>query len=128
MSESLIVCRAKVLGIRVTELKRRYWASLYVDADILAAASVHDYEKVLVVNIDNGQRFETYVRSAPAGSRSSVLAGGAAALGERGDEIGFLVFAVVPKDCLADWQPKVVVLNPDNTIRSVTTGDPPEEG
>jgi aspartate 1-decarboxylase len=124
LDEQLIVCKAKVLGARVTEANRRYWASLEVDAAILQAAGVLDYEKVLVVNIDEGHRFETYVRAAPSGSGKVVLAGGAATLGKAGDEIGFLVFAVVPVERAAGWKPRVVIVNSDNTIRSATNGDP----
>jgi len=127
LGENLVMCKAKVLGACVTDAKRRYWASLEVDADILEAAGIFDYEKVLVVNIENGERFETYVRAAPARSRQVVLTGGAAMLGKPGDEIGFLVFALVPSEQAAQWKPKVVVLNPDNTIKSVTEGDPEVE-
>ena len=120
----LILCKTKVLAARVTESKTRYWASLEMDSEILRAAGVYDYEKVLVVNVATGARMETYVKSAPAGSRRVVLAGGMARLAEAGDEIGFLSFAVVSPEAAEHWKPKVVALNPDNSIRSVTDGDP----
>ena len=126
MINSLIVCKAKVLGARVSDAHHKYWASLWVDADVLKAAHVYDYEKVLVVNLDNGARFETYVRSAPSGSKSMILAGGTAMLGKTGDEIGFLVFALVPEEQILHGNAKVVLLKPDNSIKSITDGDPGE--
>lgn len=121
---SRLMCSAKVLALRVTDAKQRYWASLEIDEDILNAAGAYAYERVLVVNIESGERMETYVKPAPSGSRRVVLAGGMARLAKAGDEIGFLTFAFVPEAAARGWKPKVVVMNPDNSIRSVTEGDP----
>jgi len=122
------MCKAKILGAHVTESKHRYWASLEVDQTVLRAAGVHDYEKALVVNVENGARFETYVRAAEPGSGRVVLAGGTALLGNEGDEIGFLVFALVPVENAATYRPKVVKLGADNAVEWARDGDPGEYG
>ena len=66
MNSLITLGRVKVLGARVTDIKHKYWASLEIDKDIIDAAGLYEYEKILVVNIDNGERFETYVKAAPA--------------------------------------------------------------
>ena len=113
------LCRAKIMGAVVTEVRHRYWASLEVDADILKAAGMLNFEKVLVVNMENGQRFETYLVEAPAGSGDVVLAGGGAFLGEVGHDLGIAVFAHVDMDEADSVTPRVVVLEDGNKIERV---------
>lgn len=120
----IILGRVKVLGARVTDVKTKYWASLEIDKDIMDAAGLYEYEKVLVVNIDNGERFETYVKSAPSKSGRVLLAGGAAKLGKVGDEIGLLVFSVIPEKLAKNWKLKVVHLHENNKIKNIELGDP----
>ena len=112
------LCRSKILGARVTEIRHRYWSSLEIDEVILKAAGMHSFERVLVVNLSNGQRFETYLVAAPSGSKQVVLAGGGAFLGKVDDEIGCAVFSIVDESLAALWQLKVVILGAENTIQN----------
>lgn len=127
VEQSLVLCKAKVIGAHVTSSEVRYWASLWVDGLILQEAGLRDYEKVLVVNFANAERFETYVRSAAPNSGVVRLAGGAAKLGATGDEIGFLSFAIVSASNAEGWKPKVVVLGESNQVLGVSDGDPGSE-
>lgn len=122
----IILGRVKVLGAKVTDIKHKYWASLEIDKDIMDAAGLYEYEKVLVVNIDNGERFETYVKAAPAKTGRVLVAGGAAKLAKVGDEIGFMVFSTVPEEMASGWKLKVVHLGVGNKVQKIESGDPAE--
>ena len=118
--------RVKILGAKVTDIKHKYWASLEIDKDIIEAAGLYEYEKILVFNIDNGERFETYVKAAPAKTGRVLVAGGAAKLANVGDEIGFMVFSTVPEEMAANWKLKVVHLGEGNRVQKIESGDPAE--
>jgi len=113
------VCRAKIMGAVVTEVRHRYWASLEVDKKILDSAGMKNFEKVLVVNMVNGKRFETYLVEAPEGEGDIVLAGGGAFLGEVGDDLGLAVFSSIPINEADKHFPKVVILGEGNHIDEV---------
>lgn len=107
----------------MTGLKPRSLGSLEVDSDIIRAAGLFNYERVVVVNMESGERFETYIYEAPPGSEEIILAGGAAALGKPGDDIGWLAFSIVPAEEAPTWRPKIVVLTSGNAIDHVVDGD-----
>ncbi|MFO7674950.1 MAG: aspartate 1-decarboxylase [bacterium] len=88
--------RAKIQRLRVTGKSLRYEGSLELDAALSRAAGILPHELVQVVNVNNGQRFETYVIDAPDGSGACVLNGAAARLGEVDDEL--IVMSVVLVD------------------------------
>ena len=83
-----LMCKAKLNKATVTKCKRNYSGSIAIDSRVLKELNIHPYEKVLVVNRNNGNRFETYV--VPAEKGVVELQGGAALLGKVGDIIGFL--------------------------------------
>ena len=84
--------RAKIHRAVVTEADLNYEGSLTVDADILKASKLDSYEKVLIVNANNGKRFETYLIKGEAGSKQICLNGPAARLGLVGDVISIIAF------------------------------------
>ena len=84
--------KSKLHGLIVTEKNLNYSGSIKLDADFLQKANIKPYEIVLVVNLNNGERFETYVIPAKRGSKTVGLQGGAARLGEVGDEIIIMSF------------------------------------
>lgn len=75
---------SKIHGIRVTDKSTRYHGSVAIDSDLLRAAGIAIYERVEVVNLNNGARWTTYVIPAAPGHFS--LNGGGARLGEINDE------------------------------------------
>lgn len=88
-----VLVRSKIQRLTVTDKNLKYEGSLELDSELLAAADLLPGELVRVVNTNNGERFETYVIAAPAGSGRCVLNGGAARLGEVGDEL--IVWSIV---------------------------------
>jgi aspartate 1-decarboxylase len=111
--------RAKLHHARVTGADIEYVGSITIDTDLLAAAQMHPYEKVLVVDVDNGARFETYIIPGAPGSRVIQVNGAAAHLVNRGDRLIVLAFAQVDYPPPDQWQPQVIVLDTENKIASV---------
>jgi aspartate 1-decarboxylase len=80
------------------------------------AVGLLPYESVLVADMDNGSRLETYVVPAPAGSRQVVVLGPAAKLIKPKDTVIILSFALFTPDEVKKHKPKIVVLDADNKI------------
>lgn len=79
--------KSKIRGLHITGKELHYEGSIEIDENLLSAADILPGEVVQVVNVNNGARFETYVIAGKSGSGSCVLKGGAARLGEVGDEL-----------------------------------------
>lgn len=84
--------KSKLQGLVVTGKNLKYSGSIKLDVDFMEKAGIKPYEVVLVVNLSNGERFETYVIKGERGSRVVSLQGGAARLGEVGDELIIMSF------------------------------------
>lgn len=89
------MCTAKIADARVTKAAAHYDGSLGVDAKLMKAVGILPYEMILVSNVTNGKRFETYAIPEPAGSGNVCLYGGAARMGKRGDEIIIMAYGYV---------------------------------
>jgi aspartate 1-decarboxylase len=109
------ICRAKIHGGRITGKTLDYEGSLAVGSDLLEAAGIAPWEKVLVVNRNNGARFETYIIEAPPGSGIK-LNGPASRLGEVGDEIIVMCFGLVSETELPYLTPRIIQLGPGNRV------------
>ena len=107
MSTFVTLLRAKLHRIRVTEANRDYVGSLTLDEDLMDAVGIFNYERILVANVENGERFETYAIKGPRGSGVCCLNGAAARLGKVGDRLIVMCFAQVSPDEAAGWQPRV---------------------
>jgi aspartate 1-decarboxylase len=108
--------KSKLHEARVTDANIRYEGSLAVDLELLDMVGLHPFEKVLVSNLHNGSRFETYIIEAPRGSRQIVLNGAAARLGTAGDRIIIMSFAEVDERLVRDgeYRPRVIRLDEHN--------------
>jgi aspartate 1-decarboxylase len=106
----LNLLKSKIHRAEVTDSSLNYEGSLAIDAEFMAAVGLRPYERILIGNINNGERFETYAIAAPAGSKSICLNGATAYLGKPGDLVTIMSFALVDEREAADWQPKVLVL------------------
>jgi len=117
------MCKSKIHRATVTQAELHYEGSLTVDADLLDAAGMRPYEKVSVVNINNGSRLETYLIKGKRGSGIICLNGAAARLGHVGDKIIIITYAFfMPQDVSEDYEPTVVQVNEANQIISKTAG------
>ncbi len=113
---TLTLLHAKLHHLRVTQADLEYLGSLTVDEDLLDAVGLVPYEKVLVANLDNGQRLETYVIPGVRGSKIACLNGAAAYMGKVGDRLIVMAFAQVPEQDAPAHRPRVVRLDEHNDI------------
>ncbi len=114
----LKILKSKLHRARVTDAKLHYPGSIAIDSALMESAGILPYESVLVADVDNGNRLETYVVPAPAGSGDVVVLGAAAQLMEKKDIIIILGFAFMTPEEAEGFKPRVVVLDEDNKIIS----------
>jgi len=107
----------------VTRSDVEYIGSVSIARDLLDAAGILPYEKVLIVNLTKPSRFESYAIEAPSGSRVIGMNGGAAHLAKPGDVCLIMAFAYVKGGETA--RPRTVVLGPGNEIEAVIEDEIP---
>ncbi len=110
------ILKSKIHRIRVTDKNLHYEGSLTIDEEILKKADLLEGEMVYVVNVTNGNRWETYVMRGKKGSGECVLNGGTARLGEIGDELIIISFALIDTTQARSFIPKKIFLNANNQI------------
>ena len=110
------ILKSKIHKAVVTQADLHYEGSLGIDLDLMDQIGLLPYERILVSNINNGQRLETYAIPAERGSRSFLLNGSAARLGTVGDRIIIMNFGYMDYDEAVGFKPKVVVLNEMNEV------------
>jgi aspartate 1-decarboxylase len=108
--------KSKIHRATVTDGNVDYEGSLTIAADLMTAAGLRPYERILCSNLANGNRFETYVITGKSGSGEIVLNGAAALLGKKGDRLTIMSFAAVSKKKAAQWKPRAIVLGKGNQI------------
>jgi aspartate 1-decarboxylase len=110
------MCKSKIHRARVTQAELYYEGSLTVDSDLLDAADILPYERVQVCNVNNGERFETYIIPGKRRSGTICLNGAAARLGSVGDEIIIISYGTYSEEELKNFRPNVILLDKDNKI------------
>ena len=108
------VCKSKIHRATVTGASLNYVGSLTIDEDLMKLADLVEYEKISVVNINNGERFETYVIKGEAGSGKIELNGGAARKGQIGDLLIIIAYGQIEKAEAAGFKPSVVHVDSAN--------------
>ena len=114
------VLKSKIHTARVTEANLHYEGSIVIDADLMAATGLREYEKVLVANFTNGNRYETYVMTGAAGSGVMSVNGAGARYSCVGDVITVFAFATIEAD--ETLEPKIIVCDEANRIKTVVKG------
>lgn len=109
--------KSKIHRATITQADLNYEGSLTVDSNLLTKADILIHEKVSVVNINNGARFETYVIPGIPGSGIICLNGAAARLGEVGDKVIIISYAAMTTEEHSLYSPKVILLDDDNQIK-----------
>ena len=107
---------SKLHRVRVTEANLEYMGSITIDKDILDYSGIYTNERVQVVNLNNGERFDTYVIPGKRGSGTICLNGAAARLAEPGDEVIIMSYVLLDEDEIKNWEPKIVFFDKDNNI------------
>ena len=112
----LSMLRAKLHRLRVTEADLYYEGSITIDEELLDAAGLLPYEKVQVVNVNNGSRLETYTIPGEAGERTVCLNGPAARLAAPGDEVIVIAYAELTPSEAREHHPRVVHVDENNDV------------
>lgn len=115
-----ILLKAKIHRAKVTAACLDYEGSLSIDRALMDLADIVPYEQVKVYNVTNGERFDTYALTAPAGSGEICLNGAAARKGQPGDLIIIATYALLDETAVARHQPRVVLVDGKNRPRSET--------
>ncbi len=109
--------KSKLHGPRVTQADVNYRGSLTVDKDLIEAAGFNIFEMVKVINVDNGERFETYIIEGERGSGVIGLNGGAAKKGSIGDRL--IVISSVWIEEGNSFKVKIVLVTEDNRVDEI---------
>ena len=112
----LSMLKSKIHKARITQADLHYEGSLGIDLDLLDKVGIRPYEKILVVNVNNGERLETYAIASPRGSKEFLLNGAAARKGAVGDTIIIMSFAEMTVAETEGFLPNVIVLDENNNI------------
>ena len=109
--------KSKIHNAVVTQTELSYVGSITIDGSLMEKSDIIENERVQVVNINNGARFETYVIQGEKGAGSICLNGPAARLGSPGDKIHILSYATMSEDELKGFKPRIIFLNDKNETK-----------
>ena len=113
--------KSKIHRATVTQADLHYVGSIAIDRELMEAADILEGEKVVIADITNGARLETYVIPAPAGSSTIGINGAAAHLVSKGDLVIIMTYALVEDEEARRMKPRVVHV--DSTNRIVELGE-----
>lgn len=116
-----VMLRAKLHRATVTQCDLHYEGSCGIDADLLDAADMREFEHIELYNVNNGERFTTYAIRAPRGSGEISLNGAAARKAALGDLLIICTYAPMDEPSARAWHPRVVLLGAENRIQEVRT-------
>ena len=112
--------KAKIHRATVTQAELDYVGSITVDMDLLEQAGILEYEKVQIVDVNNGSRFETYTIAGERGSGVMCLNGAAARMVQTGDKIILMAYAQVTPEEASELRPTVLFVEEKNKVTKVT--------
>lgn len=119
----LTLCKSKLHRVTVTQAALDYEGSISIDAELLRAADILPFERVQVVDIANGARFETYaIEEAPA-SGTVCVNGAAARLVQVGDPVIIISYAEMTPAEAREHRPTIVVLDEKNQVKDRWRGE-----
>ena len=104
----ITVLKSKISYAKITHTELYYVGSITIDEDIMDAANIRENERVQIVNLNNGERLETYVIKGKRGSNIFALNGPAARKGAVGDDIFILTYAIISES--ENLEPKLIDL------------------
>lgn len=116
---TVTMLKGKIHRAVVTQAELNYVGSITVDPLLLKAANIYEYEKVAVVDIENGNRLETYTIPGEEGSGVICLNGAAARLVQPGDHVILMAYCELTLEEVKSHTPKVVFVNEENQIVEV---------
>ncbi|MDY3971604.1 MAG: aspartate 1-decarboxylase [Clostridia bacterium] len=116
----LTMLKGKIHRATVTQAELDYVGSITVDTALLKAAGILEYEKVQIVDINNGERFETYTIAGEENSGVICLNGAAARCVQKGDKIIIMAYCNMDAEEAKMHKPTVVFVDGDNKIKQIS--------
>ena len=113
---TMTLLKSKLHQLRITRVDLEYEGSLLVDESLLAAAGMRNFEKILVANLANGERFETYAIAGLRGSKVCCLNGATAHKGAVGDRVIVFSFCMLDEAEIESHQPRIAVFGDANAV------------
>lgn len=110
--------RSKIHRLTVTDAHLDYQGSITLDRNLMNSSGILEHEKVQVVNVTNGERFETYVIPGPENSGVVCVNGAAAHLAKAGHIVIVMAFASMPLEEAKNFQPVLVMVDEKNRIKT----------
>ena len=110
---------SKIHRATVSDANLNYVGSITIDKELIEASRLRIGQKVEIVNINNGERFTTYVIEGPAGKKDICLNGAAARKAEIGDKIIIIAYASLTEEEIAKFKPTVVLVDDNNDIKEI---------
>jgi aspartate 1-decarboxylase len=116
----LTMLKGKIHKATVTQAELNYMGSITIDKTLMEASKIIENEKVQIVDVNNGERFETYVIPGKRDSGVICVNGAAARLVQPGDKVIIIAYAQMEEEEAKKYKPAVVFVNEDNTIKEIT--------
>ncbi len=113
---TITMLHSKIHRATVTDANLNYVGSITIDIDILKAANMRVGQKVDIVNVNNGERFSTYIIPGTAGKKEFCVNGAAARKVHKGDKIIIIAYTELTEEEADNYKPTVVILDDDNEI------------
>ncbi len=117
---TISMLKAKIHRAVVTQAELDYVGSITVDQQLLEESGILEYEKVQIVDVNNGERFETYTIAGERGSGIICLNGAAARMVQRNDKIIIMAYAQVTPEEAKEMKPTVLFVDDNNRVTKVT--------
>ncbi|EKB47887.1 aspartate 1-decarboxylase [Cecembia lonarensis] len=108
--------KSKIHRVKITQAELHYVGSITVDEELMEAANIIEHEKVQIVNINNGERLETYVIKGERGSGMICLNGPAARKAQVGDVVIIISYCSMDFESAKNYKPKVVFPDDHNKL------------
>ena len=116
----MTMLKGKIHRATVVQAALDYVGSITIDEALMEASGISEYEQVQIVDVNNGQRFETYVIAGERNSGMICLNGAAARMVQVGDKIIIMCYCGMSPDEMEGYAPKVVFVDDDNKISRIT--------
>lgn len=118
----ITMLHSKIHRATVTDANLNYVGSITIDRDIIDAADMLIGQKVDIVNVNNGERFTTYIIAGERGKKDFCLNGAAARKVHTGDKIIIMTYCKLKKGKAKKFKPQIIILNEDNEIEQEFKG------
>ena len=112
-----VLMKSKIHGATVTEANLRYTGSITIDKELLKVTDICPFERVQIVNLNNGSRVETYVLEGAPGSGTICMNGAAARWAEVGDKVIIISYALLTNQEMKKHRPKVLFVDDKNRMK-----------